>query len=123
MSETEEFKPYAILPGETISLDKYKNDKDVIKIGPGLLHEKQKVTAIKAGTLKNHNNQKWWIDSSQRRVKYYYYYFIIILLWLFYYYYYYYYYCYFYITNFMFRIYYIYIPFVLDEDLYNIKWF
>jgi len=69
MSETAEFKPYVILPGETISLDKYKNDKDVIKIGPGLLHEKQQITAVKAGTLKNYNNQKWWIDSSQRRVR------------------------------------------------------
>ncbi|ORX49315.1 hypothetical protein BCR36DRAFT_353753 [Piromyces finnis] len=67
MSETEEFKPYTILPGETVSLDKYKNEKDVIKIGPGLLHEKHQISAMKAGTLKNYNNQKWWIDSSQRR--------------------------------------------------------
>jgi len=78
MSETEEFKPYAILPGETVSLDKYKNDKDVIKIGPGLLHEKQQISAVKAGTLKNYNNQKWWIDSSQRRVNILQHYFILI---------------------------------------------
>jgi exosome complex component RRP40 len=74
MDDVEEYPRY-VLPGERVpcfSGDLSANPSEqpkTVKLGPGLLQEKDNVIAIKAGVLhRGAEGMKWWIESDQRRV-------------------------------------------------------
>ncbi|KAI9203301.1 uncharacterized protein BJ171DRAFT_443542 [Polychytrium aggregatum] len=58
-----------VLPGDKIDYQSNPDEEKAssIRIGPGLVQDRDDVIAIKAGVLKSSSNGKWWIESSQKR--------------------------------------------------------
>jgi hypothetical protein len=60
-------KPILVLPGDEIEIKK-KGDVEVI-IGPGLRkNTENSIVAMRAGLLRQKENNFFWIDSYQKRV-------------------------------------------------------
>ena len=64
-----------IMPGDVLSeliYSKVDGNEAKFVIGPGLVRNQQKITAVKPGTLESRENPTvFWIDSHQRRVRFY----------------------------------------------------
>jgi exosome complex RNA-binding protein Rrp4 len=58
-----------VLPGDEIE---YAQDTKEVRIGPGLVHQQEKIIACKAGILhrvQQNNCTNMWVEVSHKRVK------------------------------------------------------
>lgn len=71
MAATKTEQPQIILPGDVLpaSVTGLDEDAPVIKLGPGLLMQEDRIGAIRAGVLKHSSSaNRWWVETNQRRV-------------------------------------------------------
>ncbi len=59
-----------VIPGDNLGhIDPTSDDKEKLRLGPGLRQESGKVLAYKAGVLRSKKPRIFWIDSNQKRVR------------------------------------------------------
>ena len=58
-----------VLPGDILwSSEQDKNEKEKLKLGPGIRRDAGNILAFKAGILRSKDPNIIWIDNNQKRV-------------------------------------------------------